>query len=139
LSGLVGIVEWRKHYLQVAVRPDWTDPTGIAWASSIQSIPDPPSYRTADTLNFLIDADRNRTSPFTFLLCLDEMNLARVESLLRAIFVCDGRRAVAPSPSMGIVEAVDNVEPAIDWPHNLFMFGTVNMDEIDTSLSRTKS
>lgn len=120
----LGMADWRKHYLQVAVRPDWTDPTGLL--GFVNTITDPPSYRTADTLNLLIEADKDRTRPY--FLCLDEMNLARVEHYF-APFLSAMEGARSRLAIHGEIEAVDNVDPAIDWPQNLFIFGTVNMDE----------
>jgi hypothetical protein len=120
----LAITDWRNHYLQVAVRPDWTDPTGLL--GFVNAISDPPSYRPADALNFLLEADRDRTRPY--FLCLDEMNLARVEHYFAPFL------SAMESPALGLrihgeADAVDNVEPILDWPQNLFLFGTVNMDE----------
>lgn len=120
----LGIPDWRPHYRQVAVRPDWTDPTGLL--GFVNSVSDPPSYRPSDTLNFLLQADRDRTRPY--FLCLDEMNLARVEHYFAPFL------SAMESPASGLrihgePDTVDNVDPLLDWPSNLFMFGTVNMDE----------
>lgn len=120
----LGIPDWRKHYLQVAVRPDWTDPTGLL--GFVNTITDPPSYRTAETLNLLIEADKDRVRPY--FLCLDEMNLARVEHYF-APFLSAMESANSTLAIHGEGDAVDNVEPKIMWPQNLFIFGTVNMDE----------
>ncbi|MBS0251562.1 MAG: ATP-binding protein, partial [Proteobacteria bacterium] len=118
------ISDWKRHYSQVAVRPDWTDPTGLL--GFVNSISDPPSYRPADTLNFLLEADRDRTRPY--FLCLDEMNLARVEHYFAPFL------SAMESPAVGLrihgePDTIDNVDPILDWPNNLFIFGTVNMDE----------
>lgn len=120
----LGLGDWKRHYRQVAVRPDWTDPTGLL--GFVNALSDPPSYQLAETLTFLLQADLDRTRPY--FLCLDEMNLARVEHYFAPFL------SAMESPALGLrihaeSDAVDNVEPLLDWPQNLFIFGTVNMDE----------
>jgi hypothetical protein len=120
----VGLPNWMKRYEQTAVRPDWTDPTGLL--GFVNALTDPPSFQAATALNILLAADRDRTRPY--FLCLDEMNLARVEHyfapFLSAMEGEDTWLAVH-----GELEPIDNVAPRIPWPKNLFIFGTVNMDE----------
>jgi 5-methylcytosine-specific restriction enzyme B len=113
-----------KHYHQVAVRPDWTDPTGLL--GFINALTDPPSYQSTGTVALLTQCGEHPDQPF--FLCLDEMNLARVEHyfapFLSAMEVEGGWLKLH-----GELESVDNVDPKIPWPRNLFIFGTVNMDE----------
>jgi hypothetical protein len=120
----IGIGDWKRHYRQVAVRPDWTDPTGLL--GFVNALSDPPSYQLAETLTFLLQADRDRRRPY--FLCLDEMNLARAEHYFAPFL------SAMESPATGLrihaeAAAIDNVEPLLAWPQNLFIFGTVNMDE----------
>jgi 5-methylcytosine-specific restriction protein B len=63
-----------------------------------------------------------------FFLCLDEMNLARVEHYF-APFLSAMENEGGWLELHGEHEPVDNVDPKIPWPRNLFIFGTVNMDE----------
>lgn len=119
-----GIEDWRSHYLQVAVRPDWTDPTGLL--GFVNSISEPPTFQAAEALHLLLAADADRTRPY--FLCLDEMNLARVEHYFSPFL--SAMEGVANTLALhGEREAVDNVQPRMAWPENLFIFGTVNMDE----------
>ncbi len=113
-----------KHYVQVAVWPDWTDPTGLL--GFVNPLKEPPTFRETLALKLLLEADRNPALPY--FLCLDEMNLARVEHyfapFLSAMEGPGGRLAIHASD-----EPVDMVPPSIPWPSNLFIIGTVNMDE----------
>jgi 5-methylcytosine-specific restriction protein B len=113
-----------RHYAQVAVWPDWTDPTGLI--GFVNPLKEPPSFRETPALKLLLDASRNPALPY--FLCLDEMNLARVEHyfapFLSAMEGPGGRLAIHAAD-----EPVDMVPPSIPWPANLFIIGTVNMDE----------
>jgi hypothetical protein len=74
----------------------------------------------------LLAAVHNPRLPY--FLCLDEMNLARVEHyfapFLSAMEGRGGWLSLHPGD-----EQVDQVPPKILWPENLFIIGTVNMDE----------
>lgn len=122
--GALGLNDWRDRYAQVAVRPDWTDPSGLL--GYVNAITDPPSFQGAEALKLLLRADADRSRPY--FLCLDEMNLARVEHYF-APFLSAMEGDNADLALHGQSEAIDNVDPRIEWPTNLFIFGTVNMDE----------
>jgi len=113
-----------KHYAQVAVWPDWTDPTGLI--GFVNPLREPPTFRETPALKLLLEANQNPALPY--FLCLDEMNLARVEHyfapFLSAMEGPGGRLAIHAAD-----EPVDMVPPSIQWPSNLFIIGTVNMDE----------
>ena len=112
------------HYEQVSVWPDWTDPSGLL--GYVNPLADPPSFHETPALKLLLAAHKNPAEPY--FLCLDEMNLARVEHyfapFLTAMEGRGGRLALH-----GGDEAVDQVPASIPWPSNLFVIGTVNMDE----------
>jgi len=112
------------HYEQVAVWPDWTDPTGLL--GFVNPLASPPTFHETRTLRLLLTASVNPDKPY--FLCLDEMNLARVEHyfapFLSAMEGQDGRLAIHAGR-----DAVDAIPPSIGWPTNLFIVGTVNMDE----------
>jgi len=120
----LGLDDWRDHYAQVAVRPDWTDPAGLL--GFVNAVVDPPSFQAAEALHLLLDADQDRQRPY--FLCLDEMNLARVEHYF-APFLSAMEGESTTLALHGQLEAIDNVPPSVPWPRNLFIFGTVNMDE----------
>ena len=113
-----------RHYAQVAVWPDWTDPTGLI--GFVNPLKEPPSFRETPALKLLLEASRNPALPY--FLCLDEMNLARVEHYF-APFLSAMEGAGSQLAIHAADEPVDMVPPSIPWPANLFIIGTVNMDE----------
>ncbi|HLL52595.1 MAG TPA: AAA family ATPase [Myxococcaceae bacterium] len=123
-------ISFGSHYLEVAVRPDWTDPTGLlGYYNPIQQT---ARYEETAVLRHLQAAVSNPTKPY--FLCLDEMNLARVEHyfapFLSAMEGRDGVLQIHSEP-----EEVDSVPPRLPWPRNLFIVGTVNMDETTHAFS----
>jgi MoxR-like ATPase len=117
-------IETAVHYEQVAVWPDWTDPTGLL--GFVNPLANPQVFQETRALRLLLDAAANPDKPY--FLCLDEMNLARVEHyfapLLSAMEGRKGRLDIHAGR-----DPVDTVPPSIEWPENLFIIGTVNMDE----------
>jgi MoxR-like ATPase len=120
----LGLHDWQRHYAQVAVRPDWMDPTSIL--GFLNALVDPPIFQAGEALDLILRADQDRSHPY--FLCLDEMNLARVEHYF-APFLSSMESAGGSLTIHGELDAVDGIEPRIPWPKNLFIFGTVNMDE----------
>lgn len=114
----------KRHYQETAVLPDWTDPTGLL--GFVNPLANPPAYQETETLRFLMTADSERDRPF--FLCLDEMNLARVEHYFAPFLsAMEGRSTRLSIHAAG--DVVENVPTSIPWPRNLVIVGTVNMDE----------
>ncbi|MDY8109407.1 hypothetical protein U0C82_09670 [Fulvimarina sp. 2208YS6-2-32] len=117
-------LSYQAHYEQVAVWPDWTDPSGLL--GYVNPLANPPIFQETRTLRLLLAAANNPDRPY--FLCLDEMNLARVEHyfapFLSAMEGRDGKLTIHTGR-----DPVDVIPPYIIWPPNLFIFGTVNMDE----------
>lgn len=112
------------HYAQVSVWPDWTDPSGLL--GFVNPLASPPDYHRTEALRLLIAANSNPDKPY--FLCLDEMNLARVEHYFAPFLSAMEGRRTELAIHAGDVE-IDEVPPRMPWPENLFIFGTVNMDE----------
>lgn len=79
------------------------------------------------------------------IVCLDEMNLARVEQYFAEVLSAIERREIdgdrlQTAPLLGVPiqsNGGDSVNwAAIRWPDNLFLVGTVNMDETTHPFSR---
>lgn len=115
--------------LLVSVQPDWTDPTGLL--GYVNPLSGEPSYMGTKCLRFLLSAHQNSQMPH--FLCLDEMNLARVEYYFAPFL-----SAMETGGQVSLHqedENVDGVPPSLPWPANLFIFGTVNMDETTHAFS----
>jgi 5-methylcytosine-specific restriction enzyme B len=120
--GAVG-VDAAQHCQIVAVSPDWRDPTGLL--GYVNELRNDPSYLPGPALGLILAAQAHPERPY-FLL-LDEMNLARVElyfAPLLSAMETGGALVLHTRKS-----SVDEVPASIQWPANLFIIGSVNMDE----------
>ena len=125
-------VQWisdnENQYKIIPVGADWTNrepllgyPNGL----------DPKSYVTPDSgaLQLMIEANRNSNKPY--FLILDEMNLSHVER-----YFADFLSIMESGDSIKLYSGADRLDSAshpipkeIGWPKNLFIIGTVNIDE----------
>ena len=127
------------QYHQVAVRPDWSDSTDLFGHTDLNG-----TFVPGCMLDFLSEAQRNPDHPY--ILCLDEMNLARVEYYLSDFLsVIETREfqeekittdALVPDGLYGKDEAARKKYGVILFPENLYVVGTVNMDETTFPFSR---
>ncbi len=105
----------------IPVRPDWSDPTHLmGFFDAIAG-----KYRKTPFLRALLRARDNPHRPT--LVCLDEMNLAQPEH-----YFADALSAMETGEALHVhseAESVDGVPPRIPWPENLYLCGTVNVDE----------
>jgi 5-methylcytosine-specific restriction enzyme B len=127
--------EWlgEDHSMVVPVRPDWTGPEALfGYVDALK--PTSPDGRASwfvpDTLDFILTAARDPARPY--LLVLDEMNLAHVERYF-ADFLSgvESRTPILPNLTRDAgewrVDPEDSTKLVI--PRNLFVVGTVNVDE----------
>jgi len=119
----------------VAVGADWTDNRNVlGFVNHLKPAPDgQPYYQSTPILDLLLRASNDGNVPY--FLILDEMNLSHVEryfsDFLSVMELQDGSfklhsendRLTRPGQS----EA--DVPPALEYPDNLFVIGTVNIDE----------
>lgn len=112
------------------VRPDWTDPSGILGHFDVFS----GKFTVPSFLEALLTADAYPSSPI--FVCLDEMNLARVEYYLADVLSAM-ETPTQPLQLHTSAQAFDGdsgvkVPKTIKWPSNLFIIGTINIDETTT-------
>lgn len=112
-----------EHVALVPVSPDWRDPSGLL--GYLNTLREKQSFHIEPALKLLLDASENEALPY--FLILDEMNLARVEHYFAPLLSAmeTGGRIFLHSGK----ERIDGVPPSLKWPTNLFIAGTVNMDE----------
>lgn len=113
----------KDHLEVVPVLPDWRDPTGIF--GYLNALHDDPSFQAEPALRLILRADRDPTRPY--FLMLDEMNLARVEQYFAPMLSIMETGLDFRLHTNG--EPINDVPPSITWPRNLYIAGTVNMDE----------
>ncbi|MCW3071339.1 MAG: hypothetical protein JWO44_1229 [Bacteroidetes bacterium] len=128
-----------SQVIQVPVRPDWTDGSDLLGYTSLDG-----KFIPKDLTVAIKKAKENSDKPYFFI--LDEMNLARVEHYFSDFLsVIETREwdknkkiktdAVLRKESLqnaSNAAAFDNYQ----WPQNLYLVGTVNMDETTHTFSR---
>lgn len=128
-----------EQVVQIPVRPDWTDASDLIGYVSLNG--DFISRPLTDTI---IKARNNTKKPYFFI--LDEMNLARVEHYFSDFLSIIETRERDEKGNI-ITDCIireDTLKDAknredyekLRWPQNLFLIGTVNMDETTHTFSR---
>ncbi|MBK9267049.1 MAG: hypothetical protein IPM54_45640 [Polyangiaceae bacterium] len=115
------------------VRPDWTGAEALfGYEDALQPMRDGArAWHVPEALEFMLRAANDPDKPY--LLILDEMNLAHVERYF-ADFL-SGMETLQPClPNLeryddGLYRISPGTEPRLPMPANLFVVGTVNIDE----------
>ena len=123
----------------IPVRPDWSDSTDLFGHVDLNG-----RFVPGKILDFLWQAQQDLEKPY--ILCLDEMNLARVEyylsdflSVIETREFKDGQITTYPLISdkdYGADIEARKKYGEICFPENLYIVGTVNMDETTFPFSR---
>jgi hypothetical protein len=120
----------RPRYLVVPVRPDWTGPEYLfGYPDVLRSEGTKEVWAVPDALEFMLRAAREEKQPF--LLLLDEMNLAHVERYF-ADFLSgvESREPILPELELDDGRWISKGNSQrLPLPRNLFVAGTVNVDE----------
>lgn len=127
------------EYMMVPVRPDWSDSSDLFGHVDLNG-----RFIPGAILDFISDAQKNMDKPH--ILCLDEMNLARVEyylsdflSIMETRELKDGHIVSDPLVSRekyGADKDAFEKYGELGLPENLYLVGTVNMDETTFSFSK---
>jgi energy-coupling factor transporter ATP-binding protein EcfA2 len=148
----VGANTGNRQFQMISVRPDWNDSSDLLGYFDLSG-----DYRPGLLITILLRADAERDKPF--FVCLDEMNLARVEhyfsdflsiiesrrrengtvvtdSVIREEHIQKMKRDSLPSDVGVILDSLQHSPHTIGLPPNLYVLGTVNMDETTQPFSR---
>ena len=141
-----------RNFCMVQVKPNWHDSTELM--GYVTRISGTPEYIPGPFLRFLAAAIKEPSVPY--FLCLDEMNLAPVEQYFAEYLSVIESRKLNPDGTITtdpIIKPEDTQEyhdligkllgdeerlkgATLTIPQNLFVVGTVNMDETTFSFSR---
>jgi MoxR-like ATPase/predicted RNA-binding protein with PUA-like domain len=127
--------EWlgTDHLALIPVRPDWTGPEQLLGYEDalLQANGGKRGWHVPQALEFMLMAAQDPTHPY--LLILDEMNLAHVERYFADVLSgMESGATVLPNLSIdddGIWRQSDDDRRRVRFPDNLFVVGTVNVDE----------
>ncbi|MDA1630421.1 DUF3578 domain-containing protein [Bacillus cereus group sp. TH172LC] len=126
----LGATEENGQFTLIPVRPDWSDSSDLLGYVNLQG-----EFQERPLIKVLENADANPNRPY--FVVLDEMNLARVEyyfsdflSVIESRKWKDGKIVTSPV----LPESITNKHITI--PSNVYIIGTVNMDETTHSLSK---
>lgn len=125
----IGATEDNDQFMLIPVRPDWSDGSELLGYTDIAG-----DFKEGPLTKLLIHAKEHPERPH-FLL-LDEMNLARVEYYFSDILsVMESRTLSAEGFSSSKLAETADGEPLF-FPDNLYIIGTVNMDETTHPFSK---
>ena len=111
------------QYRLLPVRPDWTDATPLLGFFNLLA----GEYVPTPFLDLLTEAGRAENREHAFFVCLDEMNLARVEHYFADVLSAMETRARTIPLHAG---------RTIRIPSNVFVTGSVNVDEATHPFSK---
>ena len=114
------------------VRPEWTDPTGLTGYFDVLS----NRYVVPRFLEAVLVAIAHSDAPV--FVVLDEMNLARVEHYFSDVLSCVETGEDLQLHSSGVpIEGTTgtSIPAAVPLPGNLYITGTINVDETTNSVS----
>lgn len=129
----IGATAENGRYKLVSVRPDWSDSSDLFGHVNLQG-----EFVPGAIIEFIKTASGDLEHPY--FLCLDEMNLARVEYYLSDFLsVIETRKWGDDRIQTDIItldKAADEEYPDLSLPENLYVIGTVNMDETTFPFSK---
>lgn len=112
-----------RTYRLIPVGADWTDKRHLLGFYNVIT----QEYQTTQTLDLILTAHENPDKPF--FLILDEMNLSHVERYFADFLSAIESGEKIPLHSNDMVEMEQDIPKELAIPNNLYVIGTVNVDE----------
>lgn len=132
LTESVGATSENNQFTQIAVRPDWSDSSDLLGFVDIKG-----EFQEGPLTKIIIEALKEENANKPYFLLLDEMNLARVEHYFSDILsVMESRKW---ENDIAVTESLfpnDESKKHLHLPSNLYIIGTVNMDETTHPFSK---
>ena len=135
----IGATAQNGRYKMVSVRPDWSDSSDLFGHVDLNG-----RFVPGAIIDYVKQAEQDISRPY--FLCLDEMNLARVEyylsDILSVIETRDFHNSIIETAPLisdiyyGADAAAREKYGEVKLPENLYIIGTVNMDETTFPFSR---
>ena len=127
----IGATEDNNQFKLIPVRPDWSDSAELLGFEDLKG-----EFQKGPLTKMIENAQSNPDLPYFVL--LDEMNLARVEYYISDVLsVMESRKREGEDINSSILVDEKYISnPPIRLPNNLYILGTVNMDETTHPFSK---
>ncbi|MBH5320895.1 AAA family ATPase [Paenibacillus sp. GSMTC-2017] len=135
----LGATSGNKQFSLIPIRPDWSDSSDLLGYKDLSG-----AYRPGQLAKVLVEASKAENLHKPYFICLDEMNLARVEHYLSDVLSIietqewqNNRIVTAPliyTESLSIED--QQTYGNMILPDNVYLVGTVNMDETTHPFSK---
>ncbi|MUK87771.1 AAA domain-containing protein [Ornithinibacillus sp. L9] len=126
----IGATEENGRFKLVPVRPDWSDGSDLLGYVDIKG-----DFQAGPLTTFIQDAQNDESRPY--FVVLDEMNLARVEYYFSDFLsVIESRKWKDGEIKTSALIPQEQLNEEITIPPNLYVIGTVNMDETTHPFSK---
>ncbi|MGE7780440.1 MrcB family domain-containing protein [Peribacillus sp. NPDC097264] len=126
----VGATEENGQFTLIPIRPDWNDGSDLLGYVDIKG-----DFKQGPFTKVIEKAEQNPDNPYFVL--LDEMNLARVEHYFSDVLsVMESRKWEAGEMVTSTLLSAEMAQRDIRLPVNLYVIGTVNMDETTHPFSK---
>ncbi|HJV45274.1 MAG TPA: DUF3578 domain-containing protein, partial [Bacillota bacterium] len=130
-AGALGATEENGQFTLIPVRPDWSDPTDLLGYQDLSG-----TFRTGRLTEVFIEATKPQNRKQIYFVCLDEMNLARVEHYFSDILSIMETEKRNQDQIISDVVVVNEQVGKVCIPDNVYIVGTVNMDETTHPFSK---
>ncbi|WP_042166671.1 MrcB family domain-containing protein [Paenibacillus gorillae] len=136
----LGATRENGQYTLIQVRPDWSDPSDLLGFKDLSG-----RFQPGPLTKVFVEARQPENQNKPYFVCLDEMNLARVEhyfsDLLSVLETQDWQEESIRTQSLLSHVILDFAEDQMRYgdlsiPENVFLIGTVNMDETTHPFSK---
>ncbi|AIQ50664.1 MrcB family domain-containing protein [Paenibacillus sp. FSL R7-0331] len=136
----LGATRDNGQFSLIPVRPDWSDPADLLGYKDLSG-----SFQPGPITKVLVDARQPENRHKPYFICLDEMNLARVEhyfsDMLSVLETQEWREGAIQTQDLISPTLLDTPEDqetygGLGIPENVFLIGTVNMDETTHPFSK---
>lgn len=136
----LGATRDNGQFTLIPVRPDWSDPADLLGYKDLSG-----RFQPGPITKVFVDARKLENQHKPYFICLDEMNLARVEhyfsdllSVLETQEWREGRITTQDLISPTLLDTPEDQEEygSLGIPENVFLIGTVNMDETTHPFSK---
>lgn len=134
----IGCTRENRRFQIIPVRPDWNDTSDLLGYNNLQD-----EFNPGPMIDIIKRANEDRENPY--LVCLDEMNLARVEYYFSDLLsIMETREKTGDKITSEVLlenEYFNNDKGRKKYgnlrlPDNLYIIGTVNMDETTHPFSK---